>query len=347
MKPENMTNEIYLIAALIISGFAILIWFINYKLKTIKDQNQDTTLLEWAKTTQSDIKTLQNEVSKTLLSTNRNITNTLQQSYGDLHKRLDKAAILIGDLKKEAGKFSEISRSMKSLQEFLRSPKLRGNIGEQVLKDLISQMFPKSSFYLQYSFKSGVKVDAAIKTDAGILPIDSKFPLENFQRMIKAESQADRKSAKKDFVKDVKKHINDIAQKYILPQEGTMDFALMYVPSEPVYYEIVNLPELLDYARKVRVYVVSPNTLYAHLQTILLAFEGKKIESRSREVFRLLRAIQTDYEKIDSNLSVLGKHVSNAYNQMSNVTGSFQLLGQKLASTSQLTAKDEQPELES
>src|SRR4029078_345177 len=120
--------------------------------------------------------------------------------------------------------------------------------------------------------------DAAIQTDAGILPIDAKFPMENFQKLSKAKTDEEVKLYRKEFSKDVKKHIDAIAKKYILPDEGTMDFALMYVPSESVFYEVVNTDDILEYARQKRVYVVSPSTLYAHLQTILLSFEGKKIE---------------------------------------------------------------------
>ena len=108
---------------------------------------------------------------------------------------------------------SEIGRNMRELQDFLKSPKLRGNIGEQVLKDLISQMFPKNSFHLQYEFKSGEKVDAAIKTDAGILPIDSKFPMENYQKMVKASEKKEKEMFEKEFIRDVKKHIDAISQK--------------------------------------------------------------------------------------------------------------------------------------
>jgi len=240
---------------------------------------------------------------------------------------------------------SEIGRSMKDLQEFLKSPKLRGNIGEEVLKDLIAQLFPKNSFHLQYSFKSGEKVDVAIKTAAGILPIDSKFPMENFQRMMQAQEKGDQERAKRDFVVDVRKHIRDITQKYILPEEGTMDLALMYIPSEPVYYEVVNNLELTDYARKSRVYPVSPTTLYAHLQMILLSFEGQKIELRSRQVFRLLRAIQKDYEKTEGTLQILGRHINNAYNQFANTFQSFSLLGQKLSQTQTLGEGEKTEEL--
>jgi len=304
-----MTFELVLIVGVIVAGFGVVLVFLNKKLSS---KNSDETLISWLKTMQSSLDT-----------------------------RLDSATQLMGQIRQDAGRFAELSLSMKNLQDYLKSPKLRGNIGEQVLKDLISQMFPKNSFFLQYQFKSGDKVDAAIKTDAGILPIDSKFPSENFQKMMAAENEEEKGIARKDFVRDVKKHIADISQKYILPEEGTMDFALMYVPSEPVYYEVVNEMELTDYARKNRVYPVSPNTLYANLQVILLSFQGKDIEQKSHRLFAVLRGIQKDYGKLGENLGVLNRHLTNAYNQMANVGTDYTLMGQKLESTKSLEEGDE------
>jgi len=320
-----MENQLPIVI-LILLCFGVVIFFLNKKLSDLKKPQENETLLEWLKSMQEAVRLSSSDVTK-----------VLQENSKQLNERLDKAASVIRDVGKEVGQMSEIGRNMKELQDFLKSPKLRGNIGEQVLKDLIAQMFPKNSFYLQYQFKSGERVDAAIKTDAGILPIDSKFPMENFQRMAKANAQSNEYSAlQKEFSRDVKKHITAIARKYILPAEGTMDFALMYVPSESVYYEIVNMTEIMDYARNERVYIVSPSTLYAHLQTILLSFEGKKIESRSREVFKLLRAFQIDYNKVEENMEVLGKHINNASSQFNNVTTGFNQLGYKLNSTKNL-----------
>jgi len=266
---------------------------------------------------------------------------TATQWVGDVSMRLDTATRVIGDLKQSLGEMSEMGKGIRSLQEFLQSPKLRGNIGEQVLKDMIGQSFPKNSFHLQYQFKSGVKVDAVLKTDAGLLCVDSKFPMENFSKMHKGETEAIRHQAKRDFITDVKKHVSDINKKYILPEEGTMDFALMYIPSESVYYEIANMEDLMEYARQSRVYPVSPNTLYAHLQVLLLSFQGKEMEQKTKQVFTLLRAIQKDYSKVEENLGVLSKHVGNAYNSMSTVSGSFQVMGQKLDQTKMLGEEEE------
>src|SRR5258708_10782925 len=204
--------EQILIIIILVVGFIVTIYLINKKQKPSND------LLEYLKTT----------------------NNRLESQGKSFNERLDNATQVISQVQRNIGEMSEIGRSMKDLQEFLQSPKLRGNIGEQVLKELLGQSLPKNSFNLQYEFKSGVKVDAAIKTAAGIVPIDSKFPMENFRRMSNEKGEQDRKVAAKSFEQDVRKHIDDIAKKYILTDEGTIDYALMYIPSEAVYYEIVN-----------------------------------------------------------------------------------------------------------
>ncbi len=315
---------------IVIAGFIALGYFLNRRFEDMKNgQKPSDELLEYLKTTNTRLD-----------QQNKQFTQTLHESTKTLNERLDNAAKVISHVQKNIGEMSEIGRSMKELQEFLQSPKLRGNIGEEVLKDLIEQTFPKNKFHLQYSFKSGSTVDAAIKTTAGIIPIDSKFPMENFQKLSKAADEKERELSRRNFVNDVRKHIRDISKKYILPEEGTLDFALMYVPSEPVYYEIVNDVELIDYARKSRIYPVSPTTMYAHLQMVLLSFEGQKIEQKSRQALRMVRAIQKDYEKVGDNLSTLNRHIQNAFNMMSTVTSTFTQLGQKIETTQSLEEVD-------
>jgi len=317
-----MSTDTFIIISFILLGFIILYFLIKSKLNEPKI---DPTLNAWLKSLQQSFDT-----------TNRTTNASLQQNYRELFSRLDQATSVIGDLKKEAGAFGEVSRSMKDLQDYLKSPKLRGNIGEQVLNDLLGQMFPKSGYKLQHRFKGGSIVDAAIKTQAGILPIDSKFPMENFQKIYQSSTQTEKTQARSAFVRDVKKHIKDISGKYILPEEGTLDFALMYIPSESVYYEIVNEQEILDLSRDVRVYPVSPTTLYANLQTILLSLEGQKIAGKTAEVFTLLRAVQKDYEKLNENFTLLGKHLTNAYNSMNSTSQTMNQIGNKLDSAHNL-----------
>ncbi len=317
-----MSSDTLIILAFLAIGLFVVYLLLKQKLEA---QKTDPTLNAWLKSLQQSFDT-----------TNRNTTSSLQQNYRELFSRLDQATAVISDLKKEAGAFGEVSRSIKDLQDYLKSPKLRGNIGEQVLKDLIGQMFPKNSFHLQYHFKGGSIVDAAIITQAGILPIDSKFPMENFQKIYSSTTASEKVMSRTAFIRDVKKHIKDISGKYILPEEGTLDFALMYIPSESIYYEIVSEQELLDLARECRVYPVSPTTLYAHLQTILLSLEGQKIAGKTSEVFTILRAVQKDYEKLNENFSLLGKHLTNAYNSMNSTSQTMNQIGNKLDSARQL-----------
>lgn len=310
-----MNGQIYLLLALIIIALFIAVFLILRRLSEIKEMARpDETLKEWVKSQQQ----------------------SSQSMSRSINERLDNAARVIGQVQRNIGEMSEIGRGMKDIQEFLRSPKLRGNIGEQVLKELLAQMLPKNSFFLQHTFKSGVKVDAAIKTSAGIIPVDSKFPMENFRKMVGAQNEGEKKAAEKEFVKDVKKHIDDIANKYILTEEGTIDYALMYLPSETVYYEVVNNTELFDYGGGKRVLPVSPTTFYAYLRAILMSFEGQKIEQRASQILASIKAIHKDYLKVEDNLAVLAKHVQNSYNQMNNVSNGFTQLGQKINSTQSL-----------
>ena len=312
-------------AVLIFVGFVLIILYINKKLNDLADkQKPSSELLEYLKT-----------------------TNVRLDAQGKaFNERLDNAAKVIGGLQKNIGEMSEIGRGMRELQDFLKNPKIRGNIGEQILNELLKQYLPKESFNLQYIFKSGEKVDAAIKTSAGIIPVDSKFPMENFRKISKAENDEERKNYNKLFESDVRKHIDDISRKYILTEEGTIDYALMYIPSEAVYYEVVNSSNLFDYAGTKRVLPVSPTTFYAYMKAILMSFEGQKIEKQAKEILSSLRAIQKDYEKVGSGLSVLQKHLTNAHNMMGDVLSVFAVLGQKISSTKNLDSGKEEKDLE-
>jgi len=315
-----------IVLVIVLGSFVILGVLINKRLTDLeKGQKPSDELLEVIKMLQEGSK----QDRKVLLS-------SLQKNTQSLNERLDTASRVIGKVQRNIGEMSEIGRGMKDLQEFLRSPKIRGNIGEQVLKELLVQILPRKSFNLQHTFKSGAIVDAAIKTSAGIIPVDSKFPMENFRKMMEVESELEKKTYGKQFERDVKKHIDAISKKYILTEEGTIDYALMYIPSEAVYYEIVNNPVLSDYGVANRVLPVSPTTFYAYLRAILMSFEGQKIEQKAREILAAIRAIQKDYNKVEDNISKLQRHLNNAYNMMNNVLTSFNQLGQKIASTQSL-----------
>ncbi|MEX0622116.1 MAG: DNA recombination protein RmuC [Candidatus Woykebacteria bacterium] len=326
----DQNTLLFILIAVVVVGFIFLFrQFQSIKEEKDKDKSSEV-LMKWLEEMRTSVDKSTETMQRRLDATNKAI-----------NERLDNAARVIAGVGKEVGAMSEIGRSMKDLQDFLRSPKLRGNIGEQVLKELLGQFLPKESFHLQYRFRSGEIVDAAIKTESGIIPIDSKFPMENFKQMMKAEGEAEKKVYEKEFGRDVKKHIDDISKKYILPEEGTIDYALMYVPSEPVYYEIMsNMPELSDYAHKKRVLPVSPSTFYAYMRAILMSFEGKKIEERARAILAALRGIKGDSEKFGDALRVLTKHINDTKNTSDLVNSRYISLHSKIDTAGSLKSAD-------
>lgn len=248
-----------------------------------------------------------------------------------INQRLDKAAHVMQGLMKEAGTMNEIGRSIKEFQEFLNSPKLRGNIGEQILGDALGQVFSKEQYELQFKFREGQTVDALIKSAQGYIPIDSKFPLEDYRRAVATEDLAVRVTAMRDFERAVKKHVDDIARKYILPHEGTVDFAVMYVPSESVYYEIIlNSDELMTHARTRRVILVSPNTFFHFLRVIMMGLERTQLAEESKRIWELLRGIQQDTTKFSESLGLVARHLTNAKNAMDNASTEYGRLSNRI-----------------
>jgi len=246
----------------------------------------------------------QNAINQQLGSTNRVIA--------DVHQRL-------GSLSETAKNIQEIGKDISSLQDILRAPKLRGNLGEYLLEDLLRQILPSENWRMKHSFRNGTQVDAIITLGGSIIPIDSKFPLESFQRMTVAEAAADKARFKREFVKSIKGRIDEIASRYINPDEGTFDFALMYVPAENVFYEIIVTDELTDktyeifhYAVQRHVIPVSPNSFYSYLMAIAYGLRGFRIEQRAKTIIGELARVRDAFAAYAADFEVLGKHIKNA-----------------------------------
>ncbi|MBI5875663.1 MAG: DNA recombination protein RmuC [Deltaproteobacteria bacterium] len=276
-----------------------------------------------------NIQTINQQLSNVTSQVNsqlNSVTQQLQNATGQLGQRMDNAARVVGDVKKDLGELSratqqvfDVGKDIASLQEILRAPKLRGGLGELFLGDLLAQILPPANFKLQYTFKNGTRVDAVIQFNQGLVPIDSKFPLENFKRLIESQTDEERKANKKRFVSDVKKHIDAIAGQYIQPDEGTFNFALMYIPAENVYYETIIKDEsfgeekgIAGYAFLKRVIPVSPNSFYAYLQTILLGLKGMEISGQAQEILSHLERLKGDFDRFLRDFEVVGSHLNNA-----------------------------------
>src|SRR3989344_3167295 len=322
MDPQN---TLIVIAVLVILAFAV-IYFQIKKLVDSKSQDETTKLLT--------------QLVSDMRGSMDNTTDSMVRQTKAINERLDRAAQVISGVSKSVGEMTELGRSMRDLQEFLRSPKMRGQFGEAVLKDLLGQTLPKQNFHLQYAFKGGEIVDAALKLEQGIIPIDAKFPMENFRKMAKSKDEKETTTARKTFVADVKKHIDAISTKYIRLSEGTWDFPLMYIPSEPIYYEILtNSPDLDDYAYQKRVRPVSPNTLYAYLRAIIMSLEGSKIEKQAGQILAALREIGAETEKFGTSLGVLTKHIKNAAASSDDVNSRFSRLSSKISTVQTIEEK--------
>jgi DNA recombination protein RmuC len=254
------------------------------------------------------------------------VDERLEQSSRAVSDRLDHAAKVFGEVQKGIGKITQtneqildISKNIASLEDMMRAPKFRGGMGELFLGDLLSQIIPPEHYTLQHRFGSGELVDAVVKLGEKLVPVDSKFPLENFKRISSSESELEKSAASKQFIRDVRKHVDSIAAKYIRPDEGTYDFALMYIPAENIYYEIIIKDNFADedhpnlgYCLSKRVIPVSPNSFYAYLRTILLGLRGLKVEARAGEILADLNRLRDDFARFSASFELLGTHMENA-----------------------------------
>ena len=294
----------------------------------------DTLVTSLKNTTDVVFKSLQattetvNQQLTTVTSQLSSVTSQLQNNTGQMGSRLDNAAKVIQDVQNKLGELGqatqeikELGQSVSKLEEMLKAPKLRGGLGELLLEDLLKQVLPANAYDIQYRFKGGQAVDATIRLAGRMVPVDSKFPLENFQKMVEAKSEQEKKSAMKSFRADVKKHIDAIAGKYILPDEGTYDFALMYIPAENIFYETIIKDEsftddegLQTYASSRHVIPVSPNSFYAYLRVIALGLKGLQIEQSAKEIFQNLELLSTELRKFNDVFTKLGTHLKDAKN---------------------------------
>jgi DNA recombination protein RmuC len=248
-----------------------------------------------------------------------------------LNDRLTEAARYIGNLGQELRSMQVIGKNIEDLRSVFMNSKLRGNFGEQVLNDMLANNFPKEQFELQHKFKDGQTVDAIVRTKDGLIPVDSKFPVDSFRRMLSATTEDARAAERNEFYKAVKKHLGDIAKKYILPGEGTTNFAVMYVPSEACYYEIVAGPDdLSELAQRSRVLMVSPNTLSYFLHVLRLGHERIRIEENVQKIWELLAGFHQETMKFGEQLGVLSRHITNAQGAMDTAQAAYDRLAGKV-----------------
>lgn len=276
-------------------------------------------------------------------------SSTLQRSTSESFGQIRET---LGKLKEASRHMEQVGKEIAGLEDLLRSPKVRGGIGELLLGDLLAQTLAPDQYDLNHCFRSGERVDAVIVLKGGMVPVDAKFPLESFQRLIATKDDEDRARFKREFNRAVKGHINDIARKYILPDEGTLDFALMYIPAENVYYETIIKDEglgeeqgIIAHALARKVIPVSPNSFYAYLQAICLGLKGLQIEKQAQEIMRYLARLQGDFGRFREDFSTLGGHVERARKKYEEASLKLGRLEEKLIGAGESTPELPSPGL--
>lgn len=292
----------------ILVAFLILLWggiMIFWFRKSKVDEQQSGA-----------IRDLERRLTDLMISQLKEIRDSQSNVSHQMHDQIHSFTKEATQIKEEMKQVQESVKNVSSFQEIFKSPKLRGQWGEASLEHILSQHFPAELYKLQHLFSSGEQVDAVLKLpNDKLLPIDAKFPAENFSRMIESSGN-ERDAFQKRFVEDVKSRINEITSKYILPEEETVDFALMYIPAEAVYYEIINnigqKVDLAGYARSEKVILTSPNTIYLTLRTIEHWFRDTQISRKTQQILKGLNKINRDASKLMDDFRKLGNHLRNA-----------------------------------
>ncbi|MHC4573491.1 MAG: DNA recombination protein RmuC [Planctomycetota bacterium] len=316
-----MESAIFAVAAvLLVLVLGLLIWLISATFAGRREIAGHAAGLGLLQQQLEALKSAQDGIRETLqksLQTGQeNISRNLQSSQQTL-SRLNSQ---IGELQGTNKQMLQMQTDVNRLQHILSSPKLRGQMGEWSLENLLGQILPKGSYELQYTFQDGKIVDALVRLEEYCVPIDAKFPLPSFEKVAQVESEEEKTKLRRQLVSDVIKHIDKIASDYIRPAEGTLDFAMMYIPAENVYYETIvkyagETKDVLQYALDKKVIPVSPNLLYAYLMTVVMGLHGLQIEKQAAEIRRNLKKLNSSFADFGGSWEILGRHLRNAHGQ--------------------------------
>lgn len=311
--------EIFFLVILSIAvlvGFWLIFSFLKKQQKTPAD-NQGLLLL------QNQI----NEISRTLDMKLGESTRAIQRQFGESAKIIrdvTERLVRLDETNKQVVNFAD---QLKNLQDILKNPKQRGILGEYYLETVLKNVLPPGSYQMQYSFKDGVIVDAAIFVKDRIIPVDSKFSLENYNRILEASSDAERAKLEEAFKNDLKNRIDETS-KYIKPEEGTMDFAFMFIPAEAIYYDLLinkigsvksNTRDLVEYAiGDKKVIIVSPTSFLAYLQTVLQGLKALQIEESAKEIRKRVEELGRHLSSYETYMKKLGTHLGTTVNMYNN-----------------------------
>lgn len=245
----------------------------------------------------------------------------LAQRASSTERTVREVSAGLGKLEQATNTLQRTNEEIASFQNMLRNPKVRGSFGEVLLNNLLADIFPQDRYATQYTFSdTNNVVDAIIRLQDGfIVAIDAKFPLANYEAYQQEQDEHNKKQARKVFIRDIKKHVVDIAKKYISPKDKTLDYAFMYIPIEGIYYEtMIHDSEgetIGNFCLRHKVIPVSPNSFMAYLQTILIGLRGMKIQEQAKEIMISLQQVRRDFALFSKEYSMIGSHLTNAKNR--------------------------------
>lgn len=328
---------IFILILVVIAGF-IFLWKALSKKEGAPQDNQSLILL-------------QNQLSELNRTIDAKLGESRQEMNAAVHRQFSESKNLLQEISREMSKslvdvakeqtrtneatqkFVDIAVQLANLEKVLKHQKQRGNLGEASLELILSNILPPAAYQLQYRFKNGEVADAVVVTKEGVIPVDAKFSLDNYNRVINAIDEAQREELEKDFKNDLKKRIDETA-KYIRPDEGTLPFAFMFIPAEGIYYDLltnevgavkVNTRNLIDYAyNEKKVIIVSPTTFAAYLQSVLYGFKAFRVEEQAKNIIKRVEELgrhmkaQEDYmTRLGNSLSTTVNHYNASFKELS------------------------------
>ena len=330
-----------IISIVILIG-VLAVLFVGYKilegLKAPKDEQSLKMLQEHLFQIQKGLKEQDKTINEQMSKSRDVLSESLQKQFASSQKIIKEVTENVKSVTEKLTKLDETNKQvvgfaeqMKSLENILKNPKQRGILGEFFLENLLSNQLPPSHFQMQYPFKNGEVVDAAIFVRDKIIPIDAKFSLENYNAMMEEKNESERQKIEKEFKSDLKKRIDETG-KYVRPDEGTTDFAFMFIPADGVFYNLlsqkigildVNSHDLIEYAFKKKVIIVSPMTFYAYLQTVMQALKALTIEKQAVEILKRVGDLGRHLNAYQDNMIKIGAHLSTTVNTYNNAGKEF------------------------
>lgn len=318
--------ELITIAFIFVAIIIIILGKLLFDIR--KRLNISEELVQWLK-----------DVSRKMEFSSLTLDTKLTNTFDSINTRIDKTMSALADVQKSFGELSELSKTVKDVSLLFRNPKGRGAIGETLLQNIIKDILPRDAYRFQHSFLSGDIVDAVVKAGKMLIPIDAKFPMNNFIAMVKLHLQDDRSALEKQFEADVKKHIETISKKYIKPEEGTSDYAIMYIPSESVFYDVIRNEKLSIIAQENRILMTSPMSLHMYLKAIFMSYQGQHIQEQARNVIALFNGLITDFNEVKKSYEILYRHINHVYKQAHVVGESLERAGKNISSLHRMSAR--------